>query len=82
MEFSKMEEICQGNLEKLKEIPKNKFTENLFQQLISKMEYNLNDINKNININLDSSNSEYILNYYLSQKKKIENCILYLKKIK
>lgn len=84
MILSVIDKICDGNLEKLKEIPKSKITENVSKQLISVMEEKIKeiDININVNVNENMNDAKYILNYNLTKKQNIENCILYLKKIK
>jgi hypothetical protein len=79
---SDLDNICDGNLEKLKEIPKSKITENLSKQLITVMEGKIKEIELIINVNENMYDTKYILNYNLIKKQNIENCILYLKKIK
>ena len=74
--------ICDGNLEKLKEIPKNKITEDVSKQLLSLMEEQIIKINEIINCNEESNEMKYLLCYYITKKQNIEKCILYLKKIK
>jgi hypothetical protein len=79
---SLMVNICDGNLEKLKEIPKNKITEDVSKQLLSLMEEEIIKINEVINYNDESNEIKYLLCYYITKKQNIEKCILYLKKIK
>jgi hypothetical protein len=74
--------ICDGNLEKLKEIPKNKITEDISKQLLSLMEEQIKKINEIINCDGEGNELKYLLCYYITKKKDIEKCILYLKKIK
>jgi len=82
MILNEFDNICEGSLEKLKEIPKSFISEKVSKQLISIMEGKIKYIDNHININLDMNEAKYILNYYLTKKQNIENCILYLKKIK
>jgi len=79
-----IEIICSGNLEKLKNIPTEKITEEISKKWIDKMETNIQEIDKKIQVNLNQSSTEmkYTITYWIEQKQKIENCILYLKKIK
>ena len=77
-----LEDICAGNLEKLKQIPKEKITEEISRKWIHKMEDNLQEINRKLHVNMNSDEMKYITTYCTEQKQKIENCILYLKKIK
>jgi hypothetical protein len=77
-----MVNICDGNLEKLKEIPKNKITEEVSKQLLSLMEEEILKINEILNYNEQGNEIKYLLCYYITKKQNIEKCILYLKKIK
>ena len=75
------EEICGGNLEKLKQIPKVKITEEISKKWLSKMEENLQEIDNKIQSNIHSDEIKYTSSFWMEQKKRIEICILYLKKI-
>jgi acetolactate synthase small subunit len=77
-----IEIICSGNLEKLKEIHTEKITEEISNKWIEQMEKNIQEIDKKIQVNQNSTEIQYITTYWIEQKQKIENCILYLKKIK
>ena len=77
-----IEIICTGNLEKLKNIPTEKITEEISNKCIDKMETNIQEIDKKLQINQSSTEIKYTTTYWIEQKQKIENCILYLKKIK
>lgn len=79
MDNDLIEEICNGDLKKLKSIPKSNLSVDLSKKLLCIMEEKIKDIEKFINI-LDYN--EEIVSFYLYEKKNnIENCILYLKKI-
>ena len=84
MDSDMINNICDGNLEELKNFPKIKITEKLSKQLISIMEERLIDVQRIINSNLESSSDlRFISCYYFEKKENIEKCILYLtKKIK
>lgn len=71
-----------NGIEKLKQIPKEKITEEISRKWIHKMEDNLQEINRKLHVNMNSDEMKYITTYCTEQKQKIENCILYLKKIK
>jgi hypothetical protein len=77
-----IEIICSGNLEKLKQIPKEKITEEISNQWISIMEKNIQEIDHKIQNNQSSTDVKYTTTYWMEHKQRIENCILYLKKIK
>lgn len=83
MNSNTIDSICDGDLEELKQIPKIKITQELSKKLISIMEKRLLDVNIIINSNVEStSEMKFVLCYYFEKKQNIENCILYLKKIK
>jgi len=81
MNSNQIDIICEGNLEELKKIPKIKFTEKIYKNLIKIMEDKLKDINNTINSGIGNENLKYILSYNIEKKQNIENCMLYLKKI-
>jgi hypothetical protein len=70
--------IDDGNLEELKQIPKNKIP----SDLIVKLENTLIDIESKICENIQNNECKYSLGYFLEQKYKIKSCISYLNKIK
>jgi len=74
--------ICDGNLEKLKEIPKIKITEDVSKQLLFIMKEEIKKINEIIICDEESYEIKYLLCYFITKKQNIEKCILYLKKIK
>lgn len=75
-------EICEGNLEELKKIPKIKITETLSKKMISIMEEKIENLQDNIKSNYESSGLDVSTYHYSVKKEKIEECILYLKKIR
>jgi len=81
MNSNQIDIICEGNLEELKKIPKIKFTEKIYKNLITIMEYKLKNINNTVNLSIGDENLKYILSYTIKKKQNIENCMLYLKKI-
>lgn len=74
-------EIAEGNLEKLKNIPKIKITIEFSKNLLNIMENNIKKINHLIDSNKECNEFKYISYYYYEKIKNIEKCILYLKKI-
>ena len=74
-------EICDGNLNVLKQIPKSTITTKLSLLLLTNMENNKIDIQKNIDTNTYSSDFRYNCLYYMGQINNIDKCISYLKKI-
>jgi hypothetical protein len=80
MELELFNEICEGNIERLKKISKIEITEDLSNKLINNMEEKiLNIVNQ---MNNCGDELKYLASFYLVKKKNIENCIIYLKKIK
>ena len=75
-------EICDGNLEQLKKIPKIKITETLSKKMISIMEEKIENLQDVINSNYESSDLDVCTYHYFVKKEKIEECVLYLKKIR
>jgi len=73
--------ICDGDLYELKKIPKFKITLELSKKMTSIMEEKLTNINDVIENNYESSDISTSTYHYLDKKKRIEDCILYLKKI-
>jgi len=73
--------ICDGDLYELKKIPKFKITLELSKKMTSIMEQKLINVNDVIENNYESSDIGVSTYYYLDKKKRIEDCILYLKKI-
>jgi hypothetical protein len=76
-----LENICDGDLEELKQIPKIKFTETFSNQLLQKMEKNIQDLQIKYNCITDEE-IEFSTCSLLEKIKRIEKCILYIKKIK
>jgi hypothetical protein len=74
--------ISDGNLEELKKISKTKITEDFSKEICTIMEKKLEDINVILNANTNNDEIKFILPHYYDKKQKIEDCILYLKKIK
>ena len=80
MELELFNEICEGNIERLKKISKIEITEDLSNKLINNMEEKiLNIVNQ---MNNCGDELKYLASFYSVKKKNIENCIIYLKKIK
>jgi hypothetical protein len=73
--------ICDGDLDELKKIPKFKITVELSKKMTSIMEEKLININDVIENNYESSDIGVSTYHYLDKRKRIEDCILYLKKI-
>jgi hypothetical protein len=67
-----------GNLEELKQIPKNEIP----SDLIVKLEDILINIESNICENIKNNDCKYSLGHFLEQKYRIKSCISYLNKIK
>jgi len=76
-----LENICDGDLEELKQIPKIKFTETFSNQLLQKMEKNIQDLQIKYNCITDEEMKIGTFSL-LSEIDKIKKCILYIKKIK
>ena len=81
LEYMNLENICDGDLDKLKQIPKIKLTEALSKQLLEKMEKNIQDLQIKYNCITDEEMKIGTLSL-LSEIDKIKKCILYIKKIK
>lgn len=73
-----LEEIYDGNLNEIKKIPIKQITDSISKQILCQLENNLFNLEKKMLLNLNSDNYFYFYN----KKKNLENCILYLKKIK
>jgi len=76
-----LENICDGDLEELKQIPKIKFTETFSNQLLQKMEKNIQELQIKYESVTDEE-MEFSTCSLLEKIKRIEKCILYIKKIK
>jgi HKD family nuclease len=76
-----LQNICDGDLEELKQIPKIQFTEAFSKQILVKMERNIQDLQIKYNCITDEE-MKFGTYSLLEKMKKIENCILYIKKIK
>jgi len=76
-----LQNICDGDLEELKQIPKIKFTEAFSKQILVKMERNIQDLQIKYQSVTDTE-MEFSSCCLLEKIKRIENCILYIKKIK
>ena len=81
LEYMNLENICDGDLDELKQIPKIKLTETLSKQLLEKMEKNIQDLQIKYNCITDEEMKIGTLSL-LSEIDKIKKCILYIKKIK
>lgn len=76
-----LQNICDGDLDELKKIPKIQFTETFSKELLMKMEKNIQDLQ--IKYNCITDEEMKFGTYSLVEKiNKIENCMLYIKKIK
>jgi hypothetical protein len=74
-------EICDGNINALKQIPKSRITTQISSLLLSNMENNKLQIQKNIDTDSYSSDFKYNCLYYMGKLHNIDQCISYLKKI-
>lgn len=81
MNSNLINEICDGDLEKLIKIPKTEFNIDFTKKLLNKMDDNLKDLNYIINNNLENNELKFISCYYYQKLNNIEKCKLYLKKI-
>ena len=78
-----LENICDGDLYELQQIPKNKITEAFSKQLVEKMEKNIQELQfKYNNISYNDTEIKLAACSLLENIKRIEKCILYIKKIK
>jgi len=73
--------ICDGNIHELKKIPKDKITLEISKKIMDIMEEKLTNIKDVIENSYESSDIIVSVYHYLDKKKRIEDCILYLKKI-
>jgi hypothetical protein len=81
MDSELIKEICNGNINKLKQIPKSKINHLLLSELLTNMEYNKNEIKETLNVNEYSCDNKYSIIYKMSKINDIDECITYLKKI-
>jgi hypothetical protein len=78
-----LENICYGDLYELQKIPKIKFTELFSKELVEKMEKNIHDLLIKYNsISYNDTEIKIAACSLLENIKRIEKCILYIKKIK
>lgn len=78
-----LENICDGDLYELQKIPKNKFTEAFSKKIVEKMDKNIQELQiKYNNISYNDSELKFAACSLLENIKRIEKCILYIKKIK
>jgi|MesohylFT_1024984.scaffolds.fasta_scaffold238273_1 hypothetical protein len=82
MDSNTIYDICDGNLDQLKKIPKKNITEDFSKELTSMMEERLQQVNNTLNSTILNSEIKYVAQYCFEKKQNIEKCILYLKKIK
>ena len=71
-------EICNGNIVLLKSISKIDISSKIIDKFIKQMENNIDNYNSSIS----SCSETYILFYLYKKIKDINECILYLQKIK
>lgn len=81
MDSELIKEICKGNINKLKQIPKSKINYTLLSELINNMENNKNELEQSLNVNSYSCENKYNMIYKISKINDIDQCISYLKKI-
>lgn len=78
-----LENICDGDLYELQQISKSKFTEAFSKQLVEKMEKNIQELQIKYNsISYNDTEIKIAACSLLENIKRIEKCILYIKKIK
>lgn len=73
-------QICNGDLDKLKMIPTNKFSKEFSLNLLYKMECNIQNFKNIINDSNTYDNTDLIQNF-IYKVNCIEKCITYIKKI-
>lgn len=83
MDSSLLETICDGDLDKLKKIPKITLTENITSLMVNKMKINKSEYIVKLHIsNYGDGDLIPIVSQIKWKIKDIDNCIDYLKKIK
>jgi hypothetical protein len=73
-------QICNGDLDKLKTIPTNKFSKEFSLNLIYNMEHNMQNFKNMMNDCYSYDNNDLIQNF-IYKINCIEKCITYIKKI-
>jgi hypothetical protein len=76
-----IKEICNGNINKLKQIAKSKINHLLLSELLTNMENNKYEIQESLDRNLYSCDNKYNVIYNSNRIQNIIECISYLKKI-